>query len=190
MSWKWLDDSQSKRENERMTFIVLGALLVIVVMLIIGFIISKQFFNKTLPVDVLLNRSGNDIVVRFPERPDSRQEEVLINPLIHTDGAITASRLFVSRFGGQADAEGNTIPLSTTHWVAWNALRTEWCLHPPPNDPVPEPAFHIGVNCPQKSAARLPRLIFQMSPAALPASLRALLEAIPSPGCADPLCGW
>lgn len=188
MPWKWFDDPHSKRENQSVPWLLLVILLSSCVMIIGGVIISQYYFNRILPLDVLLNRAGTDIVVRFPEQPNSHQEEVLINPLISTDGSVTASRLLVTRFGG--DAKGYTIPLSAAQWDIWNALRLEWCLHPPPDNPVPEPAFQIGVNCPPTSDARRPRVLFQMPPTALPGSLRALLQAIPSPGCADPLCGW
>lgn len=170
-----------------MNVIVLVLCLTFWILWVTWGMVGHTLMNTTIPVNVLLDRAGRNIVVRFPHQAGVRQEDVFITAYLDVDGSMVASRVFVAQYGEAQ--RGPTIALSAAQWDAWNALRSEWCLHPPPDDALTGPVFEIGINCPKDINA--PRsLIFRVPPAALPTTLRALLEDIPSPGCADPLYGW
>lgn len=185
--WKWPDNPRYSKKNEKVNIAVLLLCLTFWFAWVAWGMVGHTLFTTLIPVNVLLNRAGRDIVVRFPPQAGVRQEDVFITSDIDIDGSVVASRVFVTHYGEAQ--RGPSIALSTRQWMAWDMLRREWCRHPPPDTVIPEPAFEIGINCPKDIKAPL-SLIFRMPPTALPATLRILLQDIPSPGCADPLCGW
>ncbi len=159
----------------------------VVVALLLGLVFWAVRFPPTVPgVRAVLERGYNVLVVRFPESPHERREELIIND--SPDETPFVSRSVVTT--GEQPFRGTVTSLTAEQHVAWTQVRNDMCQQPPITPEPVSPVFEVAIRCPLPDGTFGRVIQFRIAAPDLPAVLRELMRTVPSPSCTDPMCGW
>jgi hypothetical protein len=165
----------------------IGAALGIIVFVVVLVVMMTFRFPPTVAsVRWTLERGENVMVVRFPESPRERREEIIVRD--SSDEPSTVSRIFVTT--GDQPQRGTLTDLTAEQRAAWTRVRSDLCQQPPQSSQPPPPVFEIGIRCPRPDGTFGRVILVSFAPDQLPTEVHDLILTTDSPSCTEPLCGW
>jgi hypothetical protein len=151
-------------------------LFIILVVIVIGFRVTVPSIENR-RVEHIVGNAGRFLALRLPPTPEGIQEQIIAYRIPDRPDAIGLVRTIAH----QRSEDGLGTDLTGDDLNTFMQFYAAWCNNPPElREAAPdEPGFDLAL-C---GTWRIP--IDE-----LPPELVTLIEAVPSPTCDDPFCGW
>lgn len=146
---------------------------------------SRNRLPGSIPVTQQVGNGGKIFLLRFPKSPEVWEEITIRDAITGDPPEIMRNPVDTRNATGEDYIYINPTP---EEWEQVITFGRNWCQHTPVfREPEEgEPFFDLGIQCNNMFDERG----LQIPADELPPDLVQLIEMVPSPHCAAPLCGW